>query len=316
MRDTAHADQTGDLPATPVARRRLVETTGGTVTGAFGPTEWGLLGGIAAIWGSSFLFMAIGLEAFRPGVVTMARVVLGATALGLVPRARTPIAREDLPRVALLGITWVAIPLSLFPIAQQWIDSSVAGMLNSGMPLMTVLIAWVFFATPTGPRRLVGVVVGFVGIALIGIPEASTAGTNALGVLLVLGAVTCYGFAVNLTGPLQARYGSLPVIAGALRWATLMTLPLAVVGLPDSSLEVGPLVACIVLGAFGTGVAFVWAATLTGRVGAVRTSVITYIVPVVAIVLGVVFRDEAVSAWSGVGIVIVLTGAYLSSRTD
>ena len=281
----------------------------------FASRDWALLVGAASIWGSSFLLMAIGLDAFAPGVVTFLRVGFGAAALSLIPTARQPI-RADRGRVALVGFTWMALPLTLFPIAQQWIDSSVAGMLNSGMPLMTVLIAWVVFATPTGPRRLVGVVVGFVGIALIGIPEASTAGTNALGVLLVMGAVTCYGFAVNLTGPLQARYGSLPVIAGALRWATLMTLPLALVGLPDSSLEIGPLVACIVLGAFGTGVAFVWAATLTGRVGAVRTSVITYIVPVVAIVLGVVFRDEAVSAWSVGGIVIVLTGAYLSSRTN
>ena len=122
--------------------------------------------------------------------------------------------------------------------------------------------------------------------------------------------------AVNITGPLQARYGSLPVIAAALRYATVMTVPYALIGLPDSEFAWDALVACVVLGAFGTGIAFVWAATLTGRVGAVRTSVITYIVPVVAIVLGVVFRDEAVSAWSGVGIVIVLTGAYLSSRTD
>ena len=170
----------------------------------FASRDWALLVGAASIWGSSFLLMAIGLDAFAPGVVTFLRVGFGAAALSLIPTARQPI-RADRGRVALVGFTWMALPLTLFPIAQQWIDSSVAGMLNSGMPLMTVLIAWVVFATPTGPRRLVGVVVGFVGIALIGIPEASTAGTNALGVLLVMGAVTCYGFAVNLTGPLQAR---------------------------------------------------------------------------------------------------------------
>ena len=282
----------------------------------FATRDWALLLGAATIWGSSFLLMAIGLDAFEPGVVTFLRVAFGALTLSLVPAARRPVAAADRGRIVLVGFTWMGLPLTLFPIAQQWIDSSVAGMLNSGMPLMTVLIAWVFFATPTGPRRLVGVVVGFVGIALIGIPEASTAGTNALGVLLVLGAVTCYGFAVNLTGPLQARYGSLPVIAGALRWATLMTLPFAVVSVPGSTFAAGSLAACVVLGALGTGVAFVWAATLTGRVGAVRTSVTTYIVPVVAIVLGVVFRDESVSPWSAVGIVVVLSGAYLSSRTD
>jgi drug/metabolite transporter (DMT)-like permease len=282
----------------------------------FALLDWGLLVGAASIWGSSFLLMAIGLDSFEPGVVTLLRVGFGALTLSLIPRARGGIDRSDLPRIALLGFTWMAFPLTLFPIAQQWIDSSVAGMLNSGMPLMTVMIAWAVYSTSTGPRRLVGVVVGFMGIALIGIPEASTAGTNAIGVALVLVAVTSYGFAVNITGPLQARYGSLPVIAGALRFATVMTLPYGIASVPGSSFDWGALAACVVLGAAGTGVAFVWAATLTGRVGPVRTSVTTYVVPVVAIVLGVVFRDESVSAWAGIGIVIVLAGAFLSSRTD
>ena len=282
----------------------------------FAPADWALLIGAASIWGSSFLLMAIGLDSFEPGLVTLGRVGFGALTLSLIPGARRPIDRADRGRIVLVGITWMALPLTLFPIAQQWIDSSVAGMLNSGMPLMTVLIAWSIFATATGPRRLVGVVVGFAGIAMIGVPEATTAGTNAIGVLLVLIAVSCYGVAVNLTGPLQARYGSLPVIATALRYATVLTVPYALVGLPDSEFAWDSLVACIVLGAFGTGLAFVWAATLTGRVGAVRTSVTTYIVPVVAIALGVAFRDESVSPGSAVGIVVVLFGAYLSSRTD
>jgi len=282
----------------------------------FASLDWALLIGAAGIWGSSFLLMAIGLDAFAPGLVTVLRVGIGGATLALFPGARASIPRADLARVALLGFTWMAFPLTLFPIAQQWIDSSVAGMLNSGMPLMTVLIAAAFFATPTGPRRLAGVLVGVVGIALIGIPEASTAGTNAAGVALVLAAVTSYGFAVNISGPLQARHGALAVTAHALWFATAMTTPFGLWGVRSSGFAWDSLVACVVMGALGTGLAFVWATTLSGRVGAVRTSVITYVVPVVAIVLGVAVRDEVVSGWSIAGIVVVLVGAWLSSRTS
>jgi hypothetical protein len=100
-------------------RARLLATSSGTNLEAFGTVEWTLLAAIALIWGSSFLLMDIGLLALEPAVVTMARIGFGAAALALVPTARrTPIAREDLPRVGLLGLVWMAIPLSLFPVAQ------------------------------------------------------------------------------------------------------------------------------------------------------------------------------------------------------
>ncbi len=282
----------------------------------FAALDWGLLLGAASIWGASFLFIAIGLDAFSPGLVTFLRVGFGAATLAVLPGARRSIPREDLSRIVLLGFTWMAFPLTLFPIAQQWIDSSVAGMLNSAMPLMTVLIAWLGFRTPTGTRRLVGVGVGLAGVVLIGIPEATGAGTNAVGVALVVIAVGSYGVAVNVAGPLQRRHGSLPVTARALAAASLMTAPYGLWGLPESSFAWGPLIACFALGAGGTGLAFALAATLTGRVGAVRTSVITYVIPVISIVLGVVFRDETVSAIAIAGTAVVLFGAWLSSRVD
>ncbi|MEQ8839945.1 MAG: DMT family transporter [Acidimicrobiales bacterium] len=282
----------------------------------FAPSDWGFMLGAASIWGGSFLFMAIGLDAFEPGVVTFLRVGFGALALLMFPGSRRPIPRDDLPRVALLGVTWMAFPLTMFPIAQQWIDSSVAGMLNAAMPLLTVLISWSLFHTPTGPRRLAGVGVGLVGILLIGVPEATTAGTNAIGVGLVVLAVTSYGIAVNIAGPLQKRHGSLPVIVRALGVATVLTLPYGLVGVPDSTFAWDSLVACVLVGAGGTGVAFVFAANLTGSVGPVRSSLITYVVPVVSIALGVIFRDETVTIAAVIGTAVVLSGAFLSSRAE
>lgn len=281
-----------------------------------GARHFGLLATAAGIWGASFLFMAIGLEAFEPGLVTLFRVGFGALTLACFPAARGQIPRSALPRFALLGFLWMALPLSMFPIAQQWIDSSVAGMLNSGMPVMTVLVAAAMFATPTSRVQLIGVAVGLVGIVLIGIPTATAGDTNALGVGLVILAVISYGFAINIAVPLQQEYGSLPVLLPALSFATLMVTPYGLAGVGASSFGWGPLAACAALGIGGTAVAYIAMATLAGEVGAVRASIVTYLIPVVSVLLGVIFRDETVAVLAILGTGVVLLGAWLTTRTD
>jgi drug/metabolite transporter (DMT)-like permease len=109
---------------------RILTTSAGTNREAFAPLDWALFLGISGIWGSSFLLIAIGLDAFEPGLITWLRVGLGALVLALVPRARRPIDAEDRPRLLALSVLWVGIPFTLFPIAQQHVNSAVAGMLS------------------------------------------------------------------------------------------------------------------------------------------------------------------------------------------
>lgn len=297
-------------------RQRLLETSGGTVTDAFGAPEWGLLGAIAVIWGSSFLFMAVGLETLRPGVVTLARLGLGAAALACVPRARRAVERSDLPRIALLGVVWMAIPLTLFPIAQQWIDSSVAGMINGGVPITTAIWSTVLLRRAPGPRQLVGIGVGFVGVVAIFLPELQGSSATALGASLVILAIALYGLAANMAVPLQQRYGALPVLLRAQFAALILVTPLGLWQLPDSTFAWGPVLAMVPLGVLGTGLAFVAMTTLVGRVGGPRGSVAIYFVPVVAVVLGVVVRGEQVAPIAIVGTALVLLGAWITSRRE
>lgn len=302
--------------APPAPRRRLVETSGGTITEAFGATEWGLLSGIALIWGSSFLFIAIGLEAFRPGVVTMARVALGALALGLVPRARTAVDREDLPRIALLGMTWVAVPLSLFPIAQLWIDSSVAGMINGAVPITTAVWSTVLLRRLPGRMQLLGIAVGFAGVVAIFLPELRGSSASALGASLVVLAIVLYGLSANMAVPLQQRYGALPVLFRAQLAALLVVVPVGLWQLPGSTFAWGPALAMVPLGTLSTGLAFVFMATLVGRVGGPRGSVAIYFVPVVAVALGVLALGERISLLALAGTALVLLGAWATSRRE
>lgn len=296
--------------------QRVLSTSEGLNRSSFTSGDWALFLSISLIWGSSFLFMAIGLDAFHPGLVTLLRVGLGAAALALAPRSRTPVEREDWPRLVVLSLVWVGIPFTLFPIAQQWIDSAVAGMLNGGMPIFAAIIASFLLRRPPAPIHLVGLVVGFAGVAFISLPSMGEGTNEAIGVALVLLATVCYGFAVNIATPLQQRYGSIPVMARMLALATLWTAPYGLYGLTRSEWAWPSMLAMGTAGIVGTGIAFVIMGTLVGRVGSTRASFITYVIPVVALVLGVVFRGESIAPMAILGTALVIAGAILASRRD
>jgi drug/metabolite transporter (DMT)-like permease len=220
----------------------------------------------------------------------------------------------DRTRIAMLGTVWLGIPMTLFPVAEQWVSSSVAGMLNGALPLFAAPISAFFLRRAPGRNQLIGIFVGFLGVVAISLPSMQGGSKTALGTSLVMVAIVSYGFAGNLMVPLQQRYGALPVIWRVQMVALVLTLPYALVGVGDSAAEWKPVGAVVVLGALGTGVAFVAAGTLMGRVGATRGSIIAYLIPVVALILGVVLRDEHVEAVAIVGLGLVLAGAYLTSR--
>jgi drug/metabolite transporter (DMT)-like permease len=295
----------------------MITTARGTRAEAFGPTEWGLLAAIAAIWGSSFLWIAIGLESFRPGFITLLRIGLGAAALALFPKSRTPVAREDWPRIVLLALLWVAIPLLLFPVAQDLgISSSVAGMLNGAMPLFAALFAALLLRQAPAARQALGLVVGFGGVVLVSLPALQGASATAIGAGLLILATALYGLSANIAVPLQQKYGALPVIFRAQLVALAAVLPFGLWSLPGSRFSWPAILAMLVLGVLGTGLAFVAMSVLVGRAGATRGAVAIYFIPVVALILGVTVRGELVSPVSLVGVALVILGAVLTSRRE
>ncbi len=282
--------------------------------GSFAPVDWGLLASVALIWGSSFLLIAIGLDALAPETITLLRVASGAAILAAWGRRDVAIDPLDRPRVVALSVLWVALPFTLFPIAQQHINSALTGLLNGATPIFVGIVATVFVKQAPRGRLLLGLAVGFLGVVLISVPSLFEGSSEFVGVALVLLATVCYGVAINVAAPLQARYGSVALMGRVLVLATIWVTPLGLWGLRSSSFEIGPVVAVLVLGVVGTGIAFGLMASLVGRVGSTRASIATYLIPVVALGLGVVFRDDDVAALSLVGVAFVLVGAALASR--
>jgi drug/metabolite transporter (DMT)-like permease len=279
----------------------------------FALRDWLMLAGVVFTWGPSFLLIDIGVEHLAPALVAFGRIAFGAATLALFPVARRPVNRADWPLIALLGLIWLAIPFVLFPAAQQWIDSSLAGMINAATPLFTALVA--AFVVKQLPSRLqgVGLVVGFVGVMAVSLPSVE-GGSNAAGVGLVLLATVLYGFAFNLLADLQRRNGALAVIWRSEVVAAILLLPVGIIGLSNSELVWSSVLAVAALGCFGTALAFFWFTALIGRVGSTRAAVSLYFIPIVAIALGTALNDESVHPAALLGTALVLAGAYMTSR--
>ena len=296
--------------------RSLPAAAQGSQLGPFGLVEWALLSGVALIWGSSFLLIDIGLESLEPATVTWVRVTFGFLILAVAPVARRKVDPADYPRVVLLGLAWVVVPFTMFPIAQQHIDSALAGMLNATVPIFSISTAMVLTRSLPRFRQAAGIALGFAGAFSIGLPAARDSSAAAWGVFLVVLATLFYGIALNVAVPLQQRYGAPAVMMRAIGVAAVVTAPFGLAGLAGSHWSTGPVLAVTVLGVINTGAAFVIMTVLVGRVGATRGAVAVYFIPIVAMALGMAFRSEVILPlqWAGTG--VVLFGAWLTSRRE
>ncbi len=286
----------------------------GTNQSPFGSGDWLIAATVAALWGSSFLWIAVGLESLSPGVVAWARVALGATALWALPSARRPVGGEVWPTIAVIAVAGNAAPALLFAVAQQRVDSAVAAMINSATPLAVLVTGLVLGGRLPGERQTFGLVVGFVGVATIAAPSLQGASGEPWAVALLAVAVLGYGVSNNLIVGPQQRYGAAAVVARALTVSTILLAPVALLGRPGTVPAAGPVIAVAILGIGGTGAARALNAKLAGRTGAARGSITTYLVPVVAIALGVGLRGEMVRPIEVVGTGLVLAAAGLTSR--
>ena len=278
--------------------------------------DWVLLIVPGAIWGASFLFIAEGLEAMGPNGVTFTRILVGFLTLALFPGSRRPVSRDDWAGTALVGVLWMAFPLSMFPYAEQHVSSALTGMLNGAVPLFTAIVAAGIARRWPSRGIALGLAVGLAGGVLMALPTMGQGRSTALGLLLILAALVSYGFALNIARPVQQRNGALPVIWRAQAVALALTAPLGLPELLRARWSPGPLFSLLALGALGTGLAYVLTVFAAGRVGATKASATAFLIPPVALLLGVLVRGEHVAALSVIGGAVCLAGAWFMRRAQ
>jgi drug/metabolite transporter (DMT)-like permease len=276
-----------------------------------------LLVGLAALWGSSYLLIRVALDDLGPAMIAFGRTVLGASAL--LPLAYRAGALSGLGRyrhaLVVTGVVQLAIPLVLIAIGEQWITSSLAGLLQSSVPIFVALLAIrVDQAERASGRRWLGIALGIVGVALIVGVEIGTGGYALLGAGALL--LSSLGYAA---GPLYAkpRLAGLPPLAiGAVLpvVAALALLPAAALEPPDHVPAVETWAAMLVLGVFATGLGFVMYYAIMQDVGPARTSFVAYLIPPFALAYGVLLADEEIGPGAIAGLVLILVGSWLATH--
>jgi drug/metabolite transporter (DMT)-like permease len=190
-------------------------------------------------------------------------------------------------------------------------------MINGSIPVTTVVAAAILTRTMPSSRRIVAVLIGFVGIAFISFGSVGDGkGASVHGVLFLLIATCCYAFTSILSREMQVKYGTLTVLLWQEMFALLFSLPLGIPAFFESSFSWSALFALMILGSLGTGFAYVMYGMLMVRAGAVRGVIGVFFTPIVATILGLVFLDESVTMLAVIGMCIVIAGAYLTSRPD
>jgi drug/metabolite transporter (DMT)-like permease len=274
---------------------------------------------LSTIWGASFMFIKVELDALDPLEVALARVLFGAITLLLVLAIR----RDPLPRgrtvwrdLFIVALFYNSIPFSLFAFGEQHASSIVAAIGNATTPLWTVVFAIALLPNERATRsRVLGVVIGFVGVLVLLGPWEGIGGPSLLGTLLCLGPGVCYGLAFTYTRR-QLSGRPEPVVSLAAAQVLIATVQLAIVTpfFSDAPSHITLKIwgSILALGALGTGLAYVLSYDIIGRAGATTASLVTYVVPLFATFFGVVLLNESLTWNEPVGALVIIAGAAIS----
>jgi drug/metabolite transporter (DMT)-like permease len=270
---------------------------------------------LGATWGASFLFIKVIVEETSPLEVAEGRMFFGALAVGAVMAMRRTRLRWPFSfwfRVAVWSLIGVVLPFTLIAWAEEHIDSGTASVLNSTMPLFTTLFAAIFLVDEhITPVRGAGLVVGFLGVVVLaGGDIYDFRDSSVLGQLAVVGAAACYGAGTVYARTLLKQADPLGLSGGQLLMGVLLALPimLGVRGTPDYSLSVEAWLSLLALGVLGSGAAFVAYLWLVDNVGSVRSSLVTYIIPIVGLFLGWAVLDESIGVNTVLGCALIIAG--------
>lgn len=277
--------------------------------------DLGLLLLLSAIWGSSFLFIKLGVDELEPSVVVLGRTVVGVLVLLplLAGRGGLGMLRGHVWTLVALGALNNALPFWLLAFANTRIDSGLSAVIQAAAPVFTVVLAaWIDRSQRVRGARLLGVGVGFVGVVLlVGVQE----GSELVGALAVIGTAACYAVSVLLAGRTVRTLPPLQVSIGQLAAGALLIAPFALAQLPSEPPPAGAVAAVVALGALGSGIAYLLYFALIARAGASRAILVTYLVPAFALVYGAVFLDEPVTATALAGLALILAGTALATGT-
>lgn len=296
-------DRVGSAPAIAPARMEAAALAAGLLT--------------VTLWGSAFVGIRAAGAALSPGSLALARLLVSCVVLGAVSLLRRdPIpARRDVIQIAVYGVLWLAGYSTALNAAERIVDAGTAALLVNIGPVVVAVLAGVFLREGFPRRLFVGCAIAFVGCALIGLATTQTRSGAWVGIVLLAVAVLAYSTAIVVQKPVLARVPSFQVTWIGVVAATIACLPFApslVAELPKAS--PGAIAWTVYLGAFPTAIGFATWAFALGRTRAGQLGTLTYLAPVVAVLLGWILLAEKPPTLALVGGALALAGVYWARR--
>ena len=273
------------------------------------------------VWGCSFIFIKLGLEFLTPFGVAFGRCALGALSLLAWAKYKgiaLPKSKRVLFHLWVVSLLLNVIPGVFFALAQTEVTSVLAGIINAVTPLMT-LIAIMVVTRDEKPKlyQVVGILIGFTGVLTV-LGAWKGLGDNPLwAILILLAAVTCYGFSFPYSRRFVLPHKLAPesIAAGQVTLGALTLLPFFIYnGVEKYEYQTAPVLAMIALGVFGSGFAYIWNFKVMALAGSAIASSVTYLTPVVAVIVGAIFLQEKIHWYEPVGALIVLLGAAIGQN--
>jgi drug/metabolite transporter (DMT)-like permease len=273
---------------------------------------------LSMIWGASFLFIKVAVGEMPPVWVAFGRSLTGAAGLLLVlalSRVSVRSIRRHWRAGLVIALFNAALPYTIFALGESFIPSALAGILNGTLPLWTALMApfWIE-AERLRARQIAGLLIGFGGVVVLARPSGNLLNTNSVGVLLIVGATLSYAFAVHYSR--RALQQVPPQLSAFMQCfgAALLLLPLAVIFHPAHAPSLNASLSVVALGVGGTGIAMTLAYWLVQRVGASRTTVVTYMIPPFAVFWGFAVLHEKPDLTVAAALLLILSGVFFITK--
>ena len=278
--------------------------------------NWILLILLGAVWGSAFMFIKISADDFGPILLVNLRLLLaGALFLPfLLQKKYLAYFKSHFSGILILGIFSNAFPFTMFSYASLGATSNMLGILNGTTAFMTMVVAYFWLKESITPKQIFGIILGFLGILVLVNPANGSATIGASGFALV-GALS-YSFSGVYIQKYQLNANKFVLIGWAMLFGGLFLTPLSFFNLPDQMPDNNAIAALLWLGIVSTGIAYLGYIRLIEQIGAVRTSTVTYLLPVFSIIWGSIFLQEKITWIIFGGFIFVMIGMYFANNRN
>lgn len=278
--------------------------------------NWILLILLGSVWGSAFMFIKISADDFGPILLVNLRLLLaGALFLPfLLQKKYLAYFKSHFPGIFILAIFSNAFPFTMFSYASLGATSNMLGILNGTTAFMTMVVAYFWLKESITPKQIFGIILGFLGILVLVNPANGSATLGASGFALV-GALS-YSFSGVYIQKYQLNANKFVLIGWAMLFGGLFLTPLSFFNLPDQMPDNNAIAALLWLGIVSTGIAYLGYIRLIEQIGAVRTSTVTYLLPVFSIIWGSIFLQEKITWIIFGGFIFVMIGMYFANNKN